>query len=256
MAPILSACLVIYRCGDEIDVALRCIQNADVEVSVFLSDNSPEELTAERLKWAFPGIVVLPQEKNVGISRAHNAVIPQLQSKYHLMMDPEISFHPSLLRRMVAYMEAHPNIAILSPRFFSEDGEELFFPRRQLSVRFLLGHLLSGLGGFFLRWKREYTLENHDVEMPTPVDSAPAACMLIRTEVFRRLNCFDPHFVRTQEDADLCRGILEGRMGSIVYHPDMQVVRRHTEDPGLIFPNRVHRFSTVLRYFMKWGITW
>ena len=44
MAPILSACLVMNRCGDEIDVALRCIQNADLEVSVFLSDNSPEEL--------------------------------------------------------------------------------------------------------------------------------------------------------------------------------------------------------------------
>ena len=256
MAPILSACLVIYRCGDEIDVALRCIQNADLEVSVFLSDNSPEELTAERLKWAFPGIVVLPQEKNVGITRAHNAVLPHLQSKYHLMMDPGISFHPSLLRRMVTYMEAHPNIAILSPRFFSEDGAELFFPRKQLSVRFLLGHALNGLGGFLLRWKREYTLENHDVEMPVPVDSAPAACMLIRTDIFRRLNGFDPHFVRTQEDADLCRRILEGRMGSIVYHPDMQVVRRHTEDPGLIFPNRTHRFSAVLRYFMKWGITW
>ena len=100
----------MYRCGDEIDVALRCIQNADVEVSVFLSDNSPDELTADRLKWAFPGIVVLPQEKNIGPTRAYNAVLPQLQSKYHLMMDPGISFHPSLLRRMVSYMEAHPNI--------------------------------------------------------------------------------------------------------------------------------------------------
>ena len=73
MAPILSACLVMYRCGDEIDVALRCIQNADLEVSVFLSDNSPDELTADRLKWAFPGIVVLPQEKNIGPTRAYNA---------------------------------------------------------------------------------------------------------------------------------------------------------------------------------------
>lgn len=66
MAPILSACMVMYRCGDEIDVALRCIQNADLEVSVFLCDNSPDEMTAERLKWAFPGIVVLPQKKTSG----------------------------------------------------------------------------------------------------------------------------------------------------------------------------------------------
>ena len=130
MTPILSACLVMYHCGDETDLTLRCIQNADLEVSVFLSDNSPEELTAERLKWAFPGVVVLSHEKNIGLSRAHNAVLPHLQSKYHLLLDPGISFHPSLLRRMVSYMEAHSNIAVLTPRFFSEEGKEIFFPRR------------------------------------------------------------------------------------------------------------------------------
>ena len=132
MAPVLSACLVICRCGDEVDHTIRCIQNADLEVSVFLSDNSPEEMTAERLKWSFPGLVVLPQEKNVGLSRAHNAVLPHLQSRYHLLLDPDVSFHPGLLRQMVRYMDTHPNIAILSPRFFTEEGEELFCPRRQL----------------------------------------------------------------------------------------------------------------------------
>ena len=256
MAPILSACLVMNRCGDEIDVALRCIQNADLEVSVFLCDNSPDELTAERLKWAFPGVVVLPQEKNAGLSRAYNAVLPQLQSKYHLMMDPLVSFHPSLLRRMVTYMEAHPNIAVLSPRFFREEGGELFFPRRQLSIRSMAGSMLGGLGGFFLRWEREYTLADHEVEMPTPVDTAPINFMLIRTEVFRRLNGFDPRFARTQGDADLCRRILENRLGSVVYHPDMDVYCRRREDSGFLFSGRAHRCSTVLRYFMKWGITW
>ncbi len=256
MAPILSACLVMNRSGDEIDVALRCIQNADLEVSVFLVDNSTDDLNAERLKWAFPGTVVLPQEKNTGLTRAYNAVLPHLQSKYHLMMDPGISFHPSLLRRMVNYMEAHPNIAVLSPRFFSENGEEQFFPRRQLSFRHLLGRLLSGLGGFLRRWDLEYTLADHEVEMPTPVDTAPVAFMLIRTEIFRRLEGFDEHFVRTQEDADLCRRILDSRMGSIVFHPDMQVIWRNTEDTGLLFSGRTHRFSTVVRYFIKWGITW
>ena len=257
MAPILSASLVMYRCGGEIDVALRCIQNADLEVSVFLADNSPDEMTAERLKWAFPGVVVIPQEKNVGLTRAHNAVLPELRSTYHLLMDPCVSFHPSLLRRMVSYMEAHPNIAILSPRFFDENGDELFFPRRQLSVRSLLGCQLSPpLRGVFLRWRRDYTLSNHDVEMPTPVDSAPVVFMLIRTEIFRRLDGFDPHFVHTQEDADLCRRILDGRLGSIVYNPDLQVVLRPSERTGALPSDRIHHYTSVARYFMKGGITW
>ena len=50
MPAILSACLVLYHSGDEAFQALQCIQNADLEVAVYLSDNSPEEMTAERLK--------------------------------------------------------------------------------------------------------------------------------------------------------------------------------------------------------------
>ena len=256
MAPILSACLIICHCGDEIDLALRCIQNADLEVSVFLSDNSPEEMTAERLKWSFPGLVVLPQEKNVGLSRAHNAVIPRLQSKYHLIMDPGISFHPSLLRSMVTYMEAHPNIAVLSPRFFSESGEEIYLPRRQLTLRHLIGNTLAGFGGIFRSWQREYTFEDRNIDMPVPVESAPVECMFIRTEVFRSVNGFDDAFARTQEDEDLCRSILDRRLGSVVFHPDMQVILRVSKKDALFLTGRRHRMRTVLRYFAKWGITW
>ena len=82
MPAILSACLVLYHCGDEAFQALQCIQNADLEVAVYLCDNSPEEMTAERLKWAFHGVTLLPQEKNIGFGRAHNAVLPYLKSKY------------------------------------------------------------------------------------------------------------------------------------------------------------------------------
>lgn len=254
MPPILSACLVLYRCGDDVDITLRCIQNADLEVSVYLSDNSPEEVTAERLKWAFPGVVVLPQEKNVGFSRASNAVLPILQSKYHLLLDPNVSFHPGMLRAMVSYMEAHPNIAVLSPRFFFEDGEELFPQRKQPSVRYVLGTWLQSLGGFLLRWQREYALADQKVEMPVPVDTAPASFMMIRTSVFQSLGGFDTRFSHGQADTDLCRRILDGRMGSIVYHPDMQV---GVHNPAVFNKLRQqNRFGAVLRFLIKWGITW
>ena len=116
--------------------------------------------------------------------------------------------------------------------------------------------MLNGFGGIFLRWERNYTYADQNVEMPTPVDAAPLTFMLIRTDIFRRLKGFDEKYVRTQADADLCRRILEQRLGSVVYHPGMSVTCRRKADTGLLFPERTHRLRTVLRYFMKWGITW
>ena len=256
MAPILSACMVMYRCGDEIDVALRCIQNADLEVSVFLCDNSPDEMTAERLKWAFPGIVVLPQKKNIGLTEGHNAVLPRLQSKYHLLMDPGVSFHPSLLRAMVSYMEAHPNIAILTPRVLNEDGTEQFLPKKRISVHYLLSGLLEPLGGIFRRWREEFTMADMDIRGPIPVEFATGCFLLIRTAVFQRLNGFDPRFFLYQEDSDLSRRVLEQNLGSIVYHPEMVITHRWARENTRTFRGRMRQIRSVCKYFLKWGITW
>ena len=80
MPAMLSACIVLYKCGDEVFHALRCIQGADLEVSVYLVDNSPEEVTAEKLKWTFPGITVISQRKNVGFGRANNGCSPSCRA--------------------------------------------------------------------------------------------------------------------------------------------------------------------------------
>ena len=256
MPAILSACLVLYHCGDEVNHALYCIQNADLEVSVFLSDNSPDDMTAERLKWTFPGVTVLPQSKNVGFGRANNAVLPFLESKYHLIMNPDVSFDPAVLQKMVSYMEAHPSIAILTPRVLNEDGTEQFLPKKRISVHYLLGGLLEGLGGIFRRWREDFTLADMEVTRPTPVEFATGCFLLIRTDVFRHLNGFDPRFFLYQEDSDLSRRVLEENLGGIVYHPDMTVTHSWARENTRTFKGRMRQIRSVIKYFAKWGITW
>ncbi|MCR5296372.1 MAG: glycosyltransferase family 2 protein [Clostridiales bacterium] len=255
MPAMLSACLVLYHCGDEIDHALRCIQASDLEVAVYLVDNSPEDTTADRLKWAFPGVTVIPQKKNVGFGRANNAVLPLLQSNYHLMMNPDVTFDPSLLRRMVSYMENHPNIAILTPRVLNTDGTEQYLPKKRISVHYLLGGYLENLGGIFRRWRREFTMADREITIPIPVEFATGCFLLIRTDVFRQLEGFDPHFFLYQEDTDLSRRVLEEKLGSIVYHPDMCVTHRWARENTRTFRGRMRQVRSVIRYFMKWGIS-
>ena len=256
MIPILSACLVLYYCGDELTHALHCIQNADVEVEVFLADNTPEEPTAEKMQWLFPGIKVLPQKGNVGFGRANNAVLPYLTSKYHLIMNPDVSFEPDLLSRMIGYMEAHPGIAVLTPRVLNEDGTEQYLPKKRISVHYLLSGLFENFGGIFRRWRDDFTLADMDIRYPIPVEFATGCFLLIRPDIFRQLNGFDPRFFLYQEDSDLSRRILEQRLGSIVYHPDMTVTHRWARENTRTFKGRMRQIRSVFKYFLKWGVTW
>jgi len=191
---LVSACIVLYHCGEEVDVVLRCLQHSDIEIAVYLSDNSPQEMTAERLQWKFPGVTVLPQRGNIGFGRANNAVLPYLRSKYHLIMNPDITFDPGLLTRMIRYMEVHPNIAVLTPRVLNTDGSEQYLPKKQVAVHYLLSGLFEEAGGIFRRWRNEYTLADLDVRRPMPVEFATGCFLLIKTSVFQQLGGFDPRF--------------------------------------------------------------
>ena len=256
MAALLSACIVLYHCGDELTHALRCVQNADLEVDMFLSDNTPDDMTAEKMQWLFPGVTILSQKGNIGFGRANNAVLPLLKSRYHLIMNPDVTFDPSLLSRMVRYMEEHPNIAVLTPRVMNEDGTEQYLPKKRISVHYLLGGLLENWGGIFRRWRNEFTMADMNVERPVPVEFATGCFLLIRTEIFRKLEGFDPRFFLYQEDSDLSRRILEQHLGSIVYHPDMQVTHQWARENTRTFKGRMRQIRSVFKYFLKWGVTW
>ena len=256
MPSLLSACVVLYHCGEEVTEALRCVEQSNIEVAVYLSDNSPEEMTADHLQWTFPGVTILPQQGNIGFGRANNAVLPYLQSKYHLIMNPDVTFDPGLLSRMVAYMEAHPNIAILTPRVLNEDGTEQFLPKKRISVHYLLSGLLEPLGGIFRRWREEFTMADMDIRGPIPVEFATGCFLLIRTAVFQRLNGFDPRCFLYQEDSDLARRVLSQNLGSIVYHPDMVITHRWARENTRTLKGRMRQIRSVFKYFWKWGITW
>jgi len=225
-------------------------------VDVFLSDNTPDDPTAEKMQWLFPGITVLPQKGNIGFGKANNAVLPYLNSKYHLIMNPDVTFDPTLLSRMVQYMERHPNIAVLTPRVMNEDGTEQFLPKKQISVHYLLSGLLEGMGGIFRRWRDEFTLADMNVSHPVPVEFATGCFLLIRTEIFTSLNGFDPRFFLYQEDSDLSRRILEQHLGSIVYHPDMQITHQWARENTRTLKGRMRQIRSVCKYFLKWGISW
>ena len=246
----ISACMVLYHSGDQAVQAIRCLQESDVEVVTYVVDNSPREDTAKRLLWMCPGIEYIPMERNVGFGRANNQVLRRLDSDYHLLLNPDVTFPPDLLRRMVTYMEQNPGAAILTPRVFNPDGTEQFLPKKQPTVRYLLSGLLNRIGlGRGLR--AEYTMAYASPTVPVSVQFATGCFLLIRTAVFKRLNGFDERFFLYQEDSDLSRRAMQE--GEIIYHPEMVVTHAWARENTRSLKGIAHQIRSVFRFFGKWG---
>ena len=120
------------------------------------------------------------------------------------------------------------------------------------------GQLLQGFthGGIFRRWRNEFTLADTEVWHPIPVEFATGCFLLIRTDIFKHLNGFDPRFFLYQEDSDLSRRVLEENLGSIVYHPDMRITHQWARENTRTFKGRMRQIRSVWKYFWKWGVTW
>lgn len=249
--PRVSACLVLHHAGDEALKAVDCLEASDMTLDVYLVDNTPEDPTAERIRWQHPGVQVLSQEKNIGFGRGNNVVLPLLESEYHLILNPDVSFPPDLIRRMVDYMDKNRNIVILTPRVFNEDGSEQFLPKRQPTFRYLLGGFLEGLGGIFRKWRKEYTMEDRDVHQPLKVEFATGCFLLIRTKAFKELKGFDPQFFLYQEDSDLSRRAMD--LGNIIYHPDMRITHAWQRENKRTLRGVLWQLTSVVKFFNKWG---
>ena len=250
----ISACMVLYHAGDEALRAVDCLDASDETVDVYLVDNTPEDDTAQRIRWVHPGVQVRPQTKNLGFGRGNNVVLNELESDYHILVNPDVTFEPDVISRMVRYMDEHPNVVILTPHVLNADGTDQLLPKKQPTVHYLLGGFLEKLGGPFVRWRREYTMADDDLSHPLKVKFATGCFLMIRTKTFKELKGFDERFFLYQEDSDLSRRAAQ--LGPIIYHPDMCVTHNWARENTRSVKGVLRQIRSVCQFFMKWGVEW
>lgn len=254
MPSTVSACIVLYHADDDVFRAVESVKNSTLPVDMYVADNSPECDTASRIKAMWPEATILTQEGNLGFGRANNAVLPHLKSRYHLLVNPDVTFEPDLISRMVAWMDEHLEAAVLTPRVFFPDGTEQFLPKKQPTIRYLLGGRLEKLGEPFRSYRRDYTLQGQTINEPTPVGFATGCFLLIRTELFRELGGFDDRFFLYQEDSDLSRRAME--KGQIIYHPDMCITHAWHRENTKTLKGNLRQVHSIIKFFGKWGVKW
>jgi GT2 family glycosyltransferase len=237
----LSATIVTYRTQPRIlEGALRSLSTAIAaardaglvgNVSVYLVDNGPAETHAQVTEairaWA-PGagtLAVLSGHGNVGYGRANNLVIGELRSDVHVVMNPDVELEPQALRVALAALDAHPEVGLVAPAVYGEDGALQYLCKRYPSVwvLFLRGFAPAALQRHFARALDHY--EMRDVIADRFVSGVPLASgcfMLARTPLFVKLGGFDPRFFMYFEDYDL--SLRMGREAGVAYVPGARIV--------------------------------
>lgn len=250
----LSACIVSYHSKDQMGPTLQSLKNSELQGDFYVVDNASADGSAQWVRDNAPWMKVIESPVNRGFGAGNNMVIPYLRSKYHVLVNPDVTFEKDLLGRMTDYMENHPETVILTPRVLNPDGTEQFLPKKDISVHYLMGGRLEKLGNPFKKWRAEYTLKNENITGPTPVEFATGCFLLIRTEAFKKLGGFDERFFLYQEDSDLSRRARE--LGEITYHPEFKVTHEWARENTKTLKGNLRQIHSMFKYFHKWGWKW
>jgi GT2 family glycosyltransferase len=178
------------------------------------------------LREAGIGFSVLRGHGNVGFGRGHDLAISRASSRFHLVLNPDVEFHPDALAAGIAFLEARPDVGLLTPLIVGSDGAQQYLCRRYPALLDLLvrGFLPTRLRACFsrrlVRYEMRDVVNDHDVVWDPPIVSG--CFMLFRTDVLKQLGGFDPRYFLYFEDYDL--SLRTHDVAHVAYVPSVRIV--------------------------------
>jgi GT2 family glycosyltransferase len=240
--------------------ALLAIMDDDVAVSQLLViDNHSTDTTIAVLQPDLMDerISLIENTTNYGFGAGHNQAIKQTDATYHIICNPDIVINGNTIPAMLAYLDQHPNIGILSPKLMNVDGSLqpnnhkhptlLDLALRRLAPAWLKARLKKRMDAYLL-------LDvGYDAVCDVPFLSG--AFMICRTEVLKQVAGFDERYFLYFEDADLCRKVQAAGYRT-VYFPDASVIHHWERAAYKSWRMTWIMLQSAIKYFNKWGYQW
>lgn len=246
-----TGCIVTYNNMRTIDNAVSSVlENAKLPFKLYAVDNGSVDGTPEHIKETYPEVEIVKSAGNIGFGAGHNSVLDRLNSDYHAIINPDVIIRDDILTPMVEYMDAHPEVGMLSPAICFPDGRPQILGKRNPSIPYLVASRLRNEEKP-CKALREYAMLDADLTKPTQIENATGCFMLIRTSLFREIGGFDKRYFMYFEDCDLTREV--NKRSRCEYFPDAVVYHEWGRESKKDLHLMLVQVRSMISYFNKWG---
>ena len=205
-APKVSIIIVNYNGKELLQKCLDSLLKVNYNnFEIILVDNNSTDGSVEFITKNYPSLIIIKLDSNKGFAEPNNVAAKISKGKYLLFLNNDTVVTPNFISEMVKVMETDKKIAICQSLLLKPDGS------------------VDSSGDFIDHLGVVYNSKT-EIDEIREVSSARGASMLVRSDIFEKLDGFDQKFFVTFEDVDLCwrSWILGYRVliipTSIVYH--------------------------------------
>jgi len=203
----LSIVIVNYNVKYFLEQCLHSVQNAcnGLESEIFVVDNDSVDGSVKMVRDKFPDVFLIENKDNKGFSAANNQAIRKSRGEYVLLLNPDTIVEDDTLRKVVDFMDEHPDAGGLGVKMLDGKGKFLPESKRGLPYPSVAFFKVFGLSSLFpkSRMFSTYHLGYLDKDKTHVVDVLAGAFMLLRKSVLNEIGLLDEDFFMYGEDIDL-----------------------------------------------------
>jgi len=196
------------------------IRHSADEATIYVADNASKDKSIEILEQHFPMVQLIRLEKNWGFAEGYNKALSQIDAEYYLLLNSDVEVTPHWLTPLIAYMDAHSDVAACQPKLRAIHDRDSF------EYAGASGGFLDFYGYPFCRGRIFETVEKDEGQYDNTVEVlwATGAALFVRARDYKKVGGLDGRFFAHNEEIDLCwRLRIRGRRivcvpDSLVYH--------------------------------------
>lgn len=248
-----SVSIVVYE--NDKNLLLRvvsCVLESQLLTSLYIIDNS----STNKLREIFPQdsrLEYIFMNSNNGFGAGHNFIMrqPEKMGKYHLVLNPDVSFEPGTLEKLYDYMEANSDVGNVMPRIIYPNGELQYLCKLLPTPMDWIGRMFIPFKSIKKRINDKFEMRFADYESEMNVPYLSGCFMFLRKSVIEEVGVFDEGIFMYGEDTDLNRRIYQRYR--TMYYPKVTIT--HAFEKGSHKSLRLFwiHVKAAIYYLNKWG---
>lgn len=250
----LSLAIVTYNNSAIIEPTINSILASiptEYTYKLYIIDNNSSDYTLDILKKFEGDIEIINLDNNNGFGYGHNAILNRLNSRYHIVVNPDIYVeNKEQIKKMINYMDDNLEVGLLSPLIVNPDLTVQYLCKTNPTVFDMLIRRLHP--NLFPKRQDKYVLKDSGYNKIFKIEYASGCFMLFRTELFLKLNGFDESFFMYLEDADITRRV--NQISKAVFFPETRVIHAWERGGHKSLKLAMITIASMITYFKKWGL--
>jgi GT2 family glycosyltransferase len=205
----LSISVVTFNCAGKLAALLDSIRRhaGGLALEVLVVDNASTD-GIEQVMAEHPEVSFIRNPENRYFTAADNQNLARARGRHVVCLNPDTQVTAGALQTLVRYLDEHPDVGAVTPRFAYPDG------RPQGSFSRFPTRLWGALEACGVNWVLPWNRVNQAI-MPAELDYDPGveqdaevlygACLMVRREVIKRVGLKDERLVHGWDEYDWCR---------------------------------------------------